>query len=102
MSLKEDAEFIAEPDIVQVVLQRVRAIAPSLSKEAAQQIEAEVRAQYGGLRVRIPKRKKHLSPEQRAAAFRDGLSDAPTDEVAARHGIDRATLYRLMKRGAGG
>ncbi len=84
------------------VLQRVRALVPQhFNAELAQQVEAEVRAQYGGLRVRIPKRKKHLSHEERQAVYRQGLADVPERDITAHGGIHRATLYRLMKRGGG-
>lgn len=86
-----------EPDIVEVIMLACQAV--GLDAEAARLIEAQIRADYGGLRVRIPKRKKHPTQHERSAAFADGLSDMSTDEVTAKHGISRATLYRLMKSG---
>jgi DNA invertase Pin-like site-specific DNA recombinase len=51
------------------------------------------------LRVRIPKRGKYLTPDQRQAMFKDGLSSMPNLEITAKHKISRATLYRQMKKG---
>lgn len=84
-----------EPDIVEVILSACKA--EGLDPDAARVIEASVRSSYGGLRVRIPKRKKHLAAFDRERAFADGLSGMATEEVTAKHGISRATLYRLMK-----
>lgn len=84
-------------DIVELIL--LMAQAEGLSADAAHQIEQAVRAEHGGERVRIPKRKKHMTPEQRTKVYEDGLSNLPTDEITNKHRIGRATLYRLMKRG---
>jgi hypothetical protein len=86
-----------DPDIVSVILQACEEL--GLPTEVAREVEAKVRSDYGGLRVRIPKRKKHPSERQRAKAFEDGLSGMSTEEVTAKHGISRSTLYRLMKTG---
>lgn len=91
MSIDVDA------DIVEIIIKLAEA--EGLSADAAHHIEQVVRAQYGGLRVRIPKRKKHLTPEQRQQVFQEGLSDKPTEEITNQFRIDRATLYRIMKRG---
>jgi DNA invertase Pin-like site-specific DNA recombinase len=85
-----------EPDIIEIIMQMAQAV--GLDAAAAVQIEQRVRAEYGGLRVRIPKKKKHLSPEQREQLFRDGLSNMSTNEITEKYRIDRATLYRHMKR----
>lgn len=88
------------PDIVLVVLQRVRAVTTELTEEQAQQIELAIKAEYGGQRVRIPKRKKHPSPEQRRAVFDEAISSAESDEaITSRHGISRRSLYRYIKTG---
>lgn len=87
-----------DPDIVEVIILACRD--SGLDVAAAHEIENRIRAQYGGLRVRIPKRKKHPTAQQRQEIFADGLSDMSTSQVTEKHGIDRATLYRLMKRGA--
>lgn len=87
-----------EPDIVSIMLQRVIAMAPGFSAALASQIERELRAEYGGLRVRIPKRGKYLTPDQRQAVFKDGLTAMPTTDITTKHKISRATLYREMKR----
>jgi transcriptional regulator of acetoin/glycerol metabolism len=87
----------AEPDIVKTILQRVLARVPGCEASVAE-IEAEIRAEFGGMRVRIPKRKKHPTASERRKAFSDGLSGMSTDEVTKRNGISRATLYDYMKR----
>ena len=91
-----------DADLVQVLLKRVAEAAPGISQETVDEIEREVREQFGGSRVFIPKRKKRLSTEKKAQAYQDGLSDKSTEQVMAKHKISRATLYRLMKRGPEG
>lgn len=88
-----------DPDIVEVILRACQA--EGLDADVAHLIEARIRAEYGGLRVRIPKRKKHPTAAERALAFADGTTAMPTEEVTAKHKISRASLYRLMKRGEG-
>lgn len=88
-----------DPDIVLVVLQRVRAQVPGIEESVIRQVEADVRAQYGGLRVRIPKRKKHPTAAQRAAVLVDAMTPASDAEIMGRHGVSRASLYRYVKRG---
>lgn len=89
------------PDIVQEVLQRVRAVNPALTEEQASQVEADIRSQYGGMRVRIPKRGKWLTPEQRAQVIADGMTAQSNDEIIAKHKISRRSLYYYMKRNGG-
>ncbi|HEY0847407.1 MAG TPA: hypothetical protein VGE12_18705 [Noviherbaspirillum sp.] len=88
--------FDGDPDIVEIIIRLAQA--EGLNADAAHLIEQKVRTEYGGLRVRIPKKKKHLSEEARKQAYADGLSSLPTKAIVERHGISRATLYRLMKR----
>ena len=89
----------AEPDIVAELLRMVAAMSPSLPREHLDQIEQSMRTEYGGLRVRIPKRAKYMTPEQREALFRDGLTNMTTPQIITKHKISRATLYREMKKG---
>lgn len=86
-----------DPDIIQAVLQRVRALTPALDEATVERIDQELRAQYAGLRVRIPKKRKWMTPEQRLAAYKDAISSTPTPEVLKKHKISLATLYRLAK-----
>lgn len=73
----------------------------SMSEEALRQILATL----GGEQVIIPKTtsgrpgRPGIPTEVQEQAYRDGLSAASTAEVTAKHGISRAALYRLMKRG---
>lgn len=84
-----------DPDIVEIILRACQE--GGLSADTAHLIDRMVRTQYGGMRVRIPKKKKHLTAEERALAFQDGASGMPTQEVLKKHKISLATLYRLMK-----
>lgn len=90
---------LSEPDIVTVILQRVCAVAPGFTAEQARQVEQEVRADYGGRRVFVPKGMKHLTIEQRQALYADGLTAMPTADITKKYKISRATLYRAMKNG---
>lgn len=88
-----------EPDIVAVILQRVIQMAPGFSLTLAKQIEAQVKAEFGGKRVYVPKGTKHMTPEQRQQLFQDGLTSMSNEEILAKHKISYATLKRQMKRG---
>lgn len=91
------------PDIVLVILERVRRANPALTDDQAREIEQGVRNEYGGKRFRVAKRKKHLTAAERRAIVDKALkSDAPMQQIASDSGIDRATLYRFVKRGGGG
>lgn len=86
-----------EPDIVLVLLNFVRVAEPSFPEDKLAAIEQQMREQYGGLRTRIPKRKKHPTSEQRRKIFLEALTDAPTEEIVSRYGISPRTLRRYIK-----
>lgn len=86
-----------DPDIVEVIILACKE--RGLDAAAAQEIEAQIRLLYGGLRVRIPKRKKNLTERERNLIIADGVSSMSTSEITAKHSISRASLYRLMKKG---
>ena len=90
-------------DIVHEIFQRIRARmqeAHGLPHEVVNLLElaeAEARLEFGGQRITVTGVK--ADPARKAAAVtRDYLSDLPVQEVASRHGISRATMYRLLKR----
>lgn len=91
-----------EIDIVLAILDLVRATAPNITPEQTKDIEIAVRLKYGGLRARIAKRKKHLTPDDREKVVREALADAnvdlATDQLAEANGIHRSTMYRYLKR----
>lgn len=89
-----------EPDIVLVVLQRLRHYLPdTVAPELLTQIEGEIKTQYGGQRVRIPKRRKWMTPQERAHVYTQGLTNATDQQIQADNGISRRTLYNVMKTG---
>ncbi len=88
-----------DPDIVEVIL--LACLGVGLDAAAARLIEEKIRAEYGGLRVRIPKRKKHPNHEVRDQVYSDGLTTMSTVEITEKHKISRATLYRVMKNRGG-
>ena len=71
-----------------------------LEQEIAIRIEGSIRDQFGGQRVRIPKTKKHITPENRQLAYQDGLTSMSDKEILAKYKIGRSAFYALMKRGA--
>ena len=90
-----------DPDVVAYTLQCVLAMAPGFSAALAKQIEEQVKAEFGGRRLFLPKGAKRLTPEQRQAVFEDGLSNMSNDEIIKKHKISRRTIYNVMKEGGG-
>lgn len=100
--MRDNFDFSAlDPDIVSVILQKVVAMAPGFSAALAQQIEAQVRQEFGGQRIFVNKVGKRMTPEQRQAVFLDGLSNMDNAEIIEKHKISKRTLYRVMKQGGG-
>lgn len=88
-----------EPDIVLAVLQRIRVHLPAATPELLAKVEDDIKTQYGGRRVRILKRRKPYSAQERAAVFAAGLTSATEEQILSDTGVSRATFYRIMKTG---
>lgn len=89
------------PDIVLAILQLVLLANAGFTPEQAKEVELQVRTQYGGMRTRIAKRKKHPTAEQRAKVFKEAMTNATNEQILSDNGISRPTLYRYLKRGGG-
>lgn len=88
-----------EPDIVAELLKRVATLAPNIPAAHFAAVDRALREEFGGLRMRIPKRAKYLTLAQREDLFKDGLTKMSTEEIVKKHKISRATLFREMKKG---
>lgn len=93
-------------DIIKWAVDWMLANEQAITEELAFRFEREARQEWGGKAIEyIPKAcdrktaRRPLSPEAQRAAFADGASSRPTPEVLQQHGISRATLYRLLKKG---
>lgn len=93
------------PDIIRWVIERMLAHDDSISQEMALLVEREARAEWGGEKHYVHKAvdrrdgRKPLAPEAERAVYEAGISSTPTEAIIQQHGVSRATLYRLMKRG---
>jgi Mor family transcriptional regulator len=88
-----------EPDILAELLAALRQKMPHLETAIINDVEAQIRQQFGGKRSYIPKRRAHLDPATAQSLYLDGLSNAPTEQVITKYRISKATLYRRLKRG---
>jgi hypothetical protein len=99
---------VSDPDLIEYLLAMVRAEFPQCTDGQADHIDERVRAVWGGQRVHIAKhlRRKRgrppTAPEVLQRAYADALGTEPTHSITSRHGISRATLYRLVKKGPPG
>jgi Mor family transcriptional regulator len=87
------------PDIVSAILAKVTTMIDAASPAVVLEIEAQIRQEHGGQRVYVQKTRRSLSPEKRRAVFSDGMTAMSDADIAMRHKISRATLYRIIKRG---
>ena len=88
----------SDPDIVVAMIREVLEIVP-LTDEQARQIERRLKDQYGGERVRVRKSVQLEAQARRAQVYQDGLTNMDNRQITSKHGISRATLYRIMKEG---
>lgn len=89
------------PDLLAALFQQIMAMAPGFSDALARQIEAEFRAKHAGESFVVLKRGPRMTPEQRQAVYKDGLTGMENEEITEKHKISRRTLYRVMKDGGG-
>lgn len=101
---------MSKSDVICSVIDIMRSLAPAITEEQARMCERAARAEWGGQRIDYIAKtcsadKDHrrqlqgkTPPQVRLAAVAEYLAGAPIDEVAQRHGIHRATLYRSLKR----
>jgi transcriptional regulator of acetoin/glycerol metabolism len=86
----------AETDLVRDIIDRFMVANPEIPIECACQIEAEVRAQWGGNQIYVAHNPdRHARQEAAIKAWQNGV---PVRQVSAALGIDRTTVYRLLKR----
>lgn len=90
------------PDIIRWVIDRMAQQCDQVTPELALQVEREARAEWGGQKVGPIA--KHCdadrdlgSPAPLHPAVRDYTANHPVPVILDRHGISRATLYRLLK-----
>jgi hypothetical protein len=89
---------VTDPDFVAELFSRLRLLAPDYQPEYLAKIEIDIRQDFGGQRLYIAKRGKHLSPEQRQALAVDMLGSLTDAELIEKHKTSRATFYREMKK----
>lgn len=86
---------------------RAREKQPGFTEDMSEDALQEILAALGGERVIIPKTTRGqgqngrpaIPADVKEAAYRDALGSEPTETITSRHGISRASLYRLVKRG---
>ena len=83
------------PDIVDDVLQRLRALAPDIPPQVTQQLEVQSREVWGGSRCYVALRPTVHRTAKMAEALR---AQRPLREVFAEAGIGKAYGYRLLQR----
>lgn len=86
-----------ENDIIDDILRRVIALAPSFSAAIAAQIEAEARKQWGGDRPYIGKRSGMGTSARNAAIKRDYLNGEHFHLMERRYGLGRSRLNEIIK-----
>ena len=92
-----------DPDIVRVIIDRVSALVPEDQRQQLTDVEAQVRIQYGGLRVRILKRKKYMTPQQRQEISNRAMQDTTSSnkQLIQEAGISRRHWYEIIKKRGG-
>lgn len=96
---------MSEPDVIQFLLAMVRAEFPACTDRQAEHMDERTRAVWGGQRVHIAKARHRRAgnqakpPDVLQRAYADAMGAEPNDVITRRHGISRATLYRLVKKG---
>ena len=86
-------------DVIRDLIDRLLAAAHrdgTLTESVAIEIEQQIRHEYKGKQIEISERPRRQLPAPAITA--DYLAGRPVEEITHRHGISRATLYRILKR----
>lgn len=92
-------------DIVRWAIDWLLANDDAMTQEMAVRFEQAAREEWGGQEVRVWKTRDGRAgrpagkPYDHDRAYSDAASTLPTEQVSARHGISRRTIYYLLKRG---
>lgn len=86
-----------EPDIVRDIIDRFMREVPGVTVECAYRIEVEARNRWGGQRAYVQRNPDRET--RRSAAITAWKSGVPISSVSESLGIDRSTMYRLLKQG---
>lgn len=93
-------ETLMRIDIAHELIRRLLEAAAregTFTESIALQVERTFRQEYGGDEYYIKKLPAAMA-DKKAAITQAYLNGEPTDRIASEHGIDRATLYRYLKR----
>jgi transcriptional regulator of acetoin/glycerol metabolism len=86
-------------DLISDIMKRLLALCgDSFSEAQALQIEEQLRQEYGGCEHWISPPPK-VPKQAKEKAVTEYLEGKPINEVIAKNGISRATLYRHLKKG---
>jgi len=88
-------------DIIVAVIEAFMRNDDSITEELALTVEREVRDEWAGIRpAQISRESTRLKRAREERVLKDVLDPAvQTSEILNRHGISRASMYRLLKRG---
>jgi len=86
-------------DLIRDIIERLMSSDASITEELALKVEAEVRRDWYGTQYEVAKSSPRLRAAKEQAIVADALQpELTTSEIASRHGVSRATFYRLLKR----
>lgn len=84
---------MADRDILKRIIERLREMEPSFSEDVAVQIEQQIRQEYAGERVYIPKH----DPDRREKLLKR-FNGHNVNDVAGQFGVHKVTVYRFLRR----
>lgn len=89
-------EVFSNPDLVDAIFAFIQAEFPDFSDRAAE-LKEEVRREFSGIEIYIPKRSLAKRARLTAEVLRM-FNGRNATEVARRLGLGRATVYRIIKQ----
>lgn len=83
-------------DVVDYILQEIKAEIPSITDEQLEAIEEKTRQQWGGDDAYVAKKKIKHAQKQKAVS--EYIGGKPLKLIRQETGVGRATLYRHLKK----
>ncbi len=99
--MKTDGEnsLSSEPDIVLGFIACAKNVLKNISQAQISEIETLIRSTYGGQKIRVPKRRRHMTKDERSRLMEDALSSVSDQHLTEQYKITQRSLYRQIKRG---